>query len=248
MSTMMLAAASGPATPWNVMSRAPMRSPPTCISGNSALVASRTKRMRTQAASPGLSGGGKSGCQPAPATLTVTTRTITTRRIPQPTLATACAMESMPDQMTRPMTTAIPINQAMTPACLMIVMRTASPPSCPALCRASTPFFENKTWMAGTSPAMTNAERQCTCRTASNGARRGGPRCRKLPRLLDVEGARHPETEGYLIGRAALGDERRVGGVIGEPLVFDIDVGRPLRGPEIARLRTGADRLDAAAG
>jgi hypothetical protein len=27
--------------------------------------------------------------------------------------------------------------------------------SCPALCRASTPFFTAKTWMAGTSPAMT---------------------------------------------------------------------------------------------
>src|SRR5215470_3709780 len=35
---------------------------------------------------------------------------------------------------------------------------TASPPSCPALCRASTSWFctaARKTWMAGTSPAMT---------------------------------------------------------------------------------------------
>jgi len=31
-------------------------------------------------------------------------------------------------------------------------------PSCPALCRASTPYFavKQKTWMAGTSPAMTD--------------------------------------------------------------------------------------------
>src|SRR6202011_5856168 len=29
--------------------------------------------------------------------------------------------------------------------------------SCPALCRASTPFLPSKTWMAGTSPAMTKS-------------------------------------------------------------------------------------------
>jgi hypothetical protein len=32
----------------------------------------------------------------------------------------------------------------------------ASPPSCPRLSRASTPWRESKAWMAGTNPAMTN--------------------------------------------------------------------------------------------
>src|SRR5476651_282408 len=31
-----------------------------------------------------------------------------------------------------------------------------SPPSCPRLSRASTPWHQSKAWMAGTSPAMTN--------------------------------------------------------------------------------------------
>ena len=58
--------------------------------------------------------------QPAPATATVTPRTTTTKRIPHPTLATACPTASSPDHAVMAMTAAIPINQAATPACLTI--------------------------------------------------------------------------------------------------------------------------------
>src|SRR5262249_32267193 len=68
---------------------------------------------------------GKSSHQPAPATETVTARTITTSRIPQPTLAIAWPTAPRPDQMVRPMSAAIPPSQATTPACLTI------PPSDP---------------------------------------------------------------------------------------------------------------------
>src|SRR4029077_2242430 len=43
-------------------------------------------------------------------------------------------------------------------------------PSCPALCRASTPFWpESKTWMAGTSPAMTQIGMICPLSNAFAG-------------------------------------------------------------------------------
>ena len=61
--------------------------------------------------------GGKMSHQPAPATATVTPRTTTTKRIPHPTLATACPTASRPDHVVMAMTAAIPINQAATPAC-----------------------------------------------------------------------------------------------------------------------------------
>src|SRR4051812_30821324 len=97
-----------------------MTSPPTCAIGSRTLVASRTNRKSTHVCSRGRVCGGKMSHQPAPATATVTPRTATTKRIPHPTLATACPTASSPDHAVMAMTAAIPINQAATPACLTI--------------------------------------------------------------------------------------------------------------------------------
>src|SRR5215467_2073620 len=120
---MTLAAASEPATPRIAKSLAPIRSPPICAAGSSTLTASRTNRSRTHVRRSGRSFGGNSIHHPAPARETVATRTITTSAIPHPTLATAWPTASMPDHMIRPMTAAIPINQAIMPARLTIPIR-----------------------------------------------------------------------------------------------------------------------------
>src|SRR5262249_43349126 len=67
-STMTLAAASAPGTAYNVSKPAPMRSPPTCASGNRTLVASRTNRSTTHVRSCGRIFEGNSSHHPAPAT------------------------------------------------------------------------------------------------------------------------------------------------------------------------------------
>ena len=46
--------------------------------------------------------------------------------------------------------------------------------SCPALCRASTPYFFGKTWMAGTSPAMTKLHRAENGKCQSHLRRKAG--------------------------------------------------------------------------
>src|SRR5208283_43650 len=92
-------------------------SPPTCVSGNKALAASRTNLRRTAARSRKRPLAGNSNHQPAPATETVAARVRTTNGIPQPTLATAFPTASMPDHAVRPMQAAIPAHQATTPTC-----------------------------------------------------------------------------------------------------------------------------------
>src|SRR5262245_15779119 len=94
--------------------------------GSSTLAASRTKRRITQVPSGGRAFDGNSIHQPTPATETVAARTTITSAIPQPTLATAWAIESRPIQMVTAPTAAIPVNQAKTPACAII----SAPPPC----------------------------------------------------------------------------------------------------------------------
>jgi len=117
---MTLAAASAPGTAYNVSKPAPMRSPPTCASGNRTLVASRTNRSTTHVRSCGRILDGNSSHHPAPATTRATARASTTSRMPQPTLETAWPTAPRPDQVARPMSAAIPPNHATTPACLTI--------------------------------------------------------------------------------------------------------------------------------
>src|SRR6266851_2419078 len=121
---MMLAAASGPGTAQNVNSRAPMMSPPTCVSGSTALTASRTNLRRTAARGRKRPLAGNNNHQPTPATETVAARVSTTNGTPQPTLATALPTASMPDHAVRPMQAAIAVHQATTPAYLSAPMRT----------------------------------------------------------------------------------------------------------------------------
>src|SRR5262245_46407128 len=103
-----------------VNSPAPIRSPPTCAMGNSTLAASRMKRTTTHVPSCGRALAGKSSHQPTPAIETVAARTATTRAIPHPTLTTAWATASSPDQMITALTAAMPVNQAIKPACATI--------------------------------------------------------------------------------------------------------------------------------
>src|SRR5215471_21094974 len=119
-STMTLAAASAPGTAYNVSKPAPMRSPPTCASGNRTLVASRTNRSTTHVRSCGRIFDGNRSHHPAPATTRATARASTTSKMPQPTLETASPTAPRPDQVTRPMSAVIPPNHATTPACLTI--------------------------------------------------------------------------------------------------------------------------------
>src|SRR6266700_1739059 len=66
----------------------PMRSPPICAIGRRTLIASRMNLREAHVRSCGRVFDGKSSHQPIPATETVTPRTITTRKIPQPTPVT----------------------------------------------------------------------------------------------------------------------------------------------------------------
>src|SRR5438552_18376145 len=50
-----------------------------------------------------------------------------------------------------------------------------SPPSCPRLSRASTPWHQSKAWMAGTSPAMTNIDSVQVGMTLVFAAKPGSP-------------------------------------------------------------------------
>ena len=87
---MTLAAASVPRTPRSARHRAPMKSPPICASGNSALAPSRTKRSPTQSQSDGRCSRGNSSHQPPPAIATATMRASTTSTLAQPALTMAC--------------------------------------------------------------------------------------------------------------------------------------------------------------
>src|SRR5262249_36425365 len=78
--------------------------------------------------------------RPRHATETVTARTITTSRIPQPTLAIAWPTASRPDQMVRTTSAAIPPSQATTPACLTI------PPSDPPLSPQPAVCLRTEAW------------------------------------------------------------------------------------------------------
>src|SRR5262249_12446238 len=97
-----------------------MTSPPICAIGRSTLIASRMNLREAHVRSCGRVFDGKSSHQPIPATETVTPRTITTSKIPQPTLETASPTASRPDQVVTATSAAIPINQATAPACLTI--------------------------------------------------------------------------------------------------------------------------------
>ena len=88
-STMTLAAASVPRTPRSARHRAPMKSPPICASGNSALAPSRTKRSPTQSQTEGRCAGGNNSHQPPPAMATAPMRTSTTSTLAQPALSIA---------------------------------------------------------------------------------------------------------------------------------------------------------------
>src|SRR5262249_28656620 len=116
-STMMLAAASEPATPQKVASRAPTISPPTWVSGSSVLTASRTNLSSTAGCSRKGVPAGNSIHQPAPAMPTVAILTSTTRAMPAPTLAIARPTSSIPNHNVSPMPAAIPPHQAMPPTC-----------------------------------------------------------------------------------------------------------------------------------
>src|SRR2546427_12371061 len=126
-STITLAAASAPGTAWRRSNAAPTTSPPTCATGKRTLTASRTNLNPRQVPSCGRTLAGKSSHQPAPATQTVTARTTTTSRIPQPTLETASPTEPTPDQTVSATIAAMPANQAATPACLTTATPTPLP-------------------------------------------------------------------------------------------------------------------------
>ena len=55
------------------------------------------------------------------------------------------------------------------------------------------------------------------------------------------------ESDGVLVRRAALGHERGIGGVAGQPFVLPDDASRPLRVEEIFYLPAGTVRIKAAA-
>src|SRR5262249_53365684 len=186
-------------------SRAPTTSPPTCATGNRTLTASRTNLKSRHAPNCGRTFEGKSIHQPAPATETVTARTITTSRIPQPTLAIAWPTASRPDQLVRMTSAVIPPSQATKPPCFTISPLRSPPLSQPTVC------LHTEAW-----------ERQWKLAAI---------RSRGLPRRFDVERVRCPKPDRHLVGGALLRHQRRVSGFAAEPFVFHKDVRRPLRHP-----------------
>src|SRR5438034_2745949 len=216
MSTITLAAASAPGMAYVVSNRAPITSPPTCATGNRTLIASRTNRKNKHVPSCGRSFAENSSHQPAPATATVTVRTITTSRIPQPMLAIAWPTASRPHQRVSATRAAMPTSHAATPACLTIPPLPFRNPVC----------LRTKAW-----------ERR-------SGATRNG----ELPRRFDVERVRYPKPNCHLVGGAALGHDRRACGLAAEPFVLEEDVRRPLRRPQVARLRARSVGANAALG
>src|SRR5262249_11594731 len=151
---------------------------------------------------------GTGGHHPPPATTRATARASTTSRMPQPTLETAWPTAPRPDQVTRPMSAAIPPNQATTPACLTI--------GAPIHTTFSTqPAVGPRTKRRGDpGPCPVVAYRGCG-----------------LPRRFDVERARYPKPDRHLVGGTLLRPQRRVSGFAAEPFVFHKHVRRPLRRP-----------------
>lgn len=97
-----------------------MTSPPTCVSGINALTASRTNLIRrlpwrARARCPVV---GYNSHQPTPETATVTARVSTTNGSPQPALATASPIASMPHHKLSPLQTAIATHHDKRPTCL----------------------------------------------------------------------------------------------------------------------------------
>src|SRR5262249_53352032 len=97
-----------------------MTSPPICAIGRRTLIASRMNLREAHVRSCGRVFDGKSSHQPIPATETVTPRTITTRKIPQPTLITAWPTASRPDQTETATSAATRTTQPPAPARLTI--------------------------------------------------------------------------------------------------------------------------------
>src|SRR2546430_5359238 len=226
-STITLAAASAPGTAWRRSNAAPTTSPPTCATGKRTLTASRTNLNPRQVPSCGRTLAGKSSHQPAPATRTVTARTTTTSRIPQPTLETAWPTEPTPDQTVSATIAAMPANQAATPACLTI----ATPSPLPTTF-SQRPLSAPRTQNLGIAP-----------RSGPIGTNAGA-----LPRRFDVESVRCPKPNRQLVGRAPLGHQRRTCGIAAEPFVLEEGVRRPLRRPLVARLRACSEGANAALG
>lgn len=96
-STNMLAPAMPPGVPLRVSRRAPMRSPPTCATGRSVLMPSRTKRSEMQSRRVGPAPRGNTAYQPRPAQATAAKRASTTASVPQPALTTAAVTSDTPE-------------------------------------------------------------------------------------------------------------------------------------------------------
>src|SRR5262249_52309910 len=146
--------------------------PPTCATGNRTLTASRTNLKRRHAPNCGRTFEGKSSHQPAPATETVTALTITTSRIPHPTLAFARPTAPRPDHLVMTTSAVIWSSQATKPACLTIS------PSGPHHSRRN--------------PLSASILR--------HGKGSGTIRSRGLPRRFDVERVRCPKPDRHLVG------------------------------------------------
>src|SRR5262249_6949095 len=147
---------------------------------------------------------------PSPATARATARASTTSRMPQPTLETAWPTAPRPDHVARPMSAAIPPNQATTPARLTIgaPIRTTFSTQ-PAI---GSPALKSRGDRYDPSPVV--AYRGCG-----------------LPRRFDVERLRCPKPEGHLVGGTLLRHQRRASGFAAEPFVFHKHVRRELRRP-----------------